>query len=56
MAHAVPDRWLTPHRNCGSAAQEYSSVMANMVAAYYGSAYDSSDVVDTLEIALTEDY
>ena len=24
MAHACPDRWLTPHRTGGSAAPEYS--------------------------------
>lgn len=26
MAHACPDRWLTPHRTGGSAAQEYSYI------------------------------
>lgn len=28
MAHACPDRWLTPHRTGGSAASEYSSGLA----------------------------
>ncbi len=26
MAHACPDRWLTPHRTGGSAASEYSKI------------------------------
>ena len=29
MAHACPDKWLTPHRIGGSAAQEYSYVIYN---------------------------
>lgn len=30
MAHACPDRWLTPHRTGGSAASEYSHVTLSL--------------------------
>lgn len=52
----VPDRWLTPHRNRGSAAQEYSSAIEPHQHICEGGISDPSSLIITYSFYLINNH